>query len=755
MNSTITGFPRIGKNRELKFALEKYFRNEITELELKNTAKELRKSHWKNQYDNSISYIPSNDFSMYDNMLDTALLLNVIPKRFQKPEFSNTDIYFAMARGYQGKYGDAKALAMKKWFNTNYHYMVPEIDKDTQVRLNSNKPFDEFSEAKALGIDTKPVIIGPFTFLKLSRINGDINKHIDDIISAYSEILEKFNLLGAKWVQIDEPYMVFDLSMQDISLIKKLYEKILVHKQNLKVICQTYFGDIRDCYNVICDLDFDGIGIDFIEGKQSLELINKNGFPKNKTLFAGIVSGKNIWRNSYKKSLEIIDRLNSCCDSLVLSTSCSLLHIPYTVSSETSLDPHQKQFFSFALEKLGELSDLCKIIDSPKPSMNPIYIKNANLFSQDRKAADPLVQKQISELKESDFIRLPEFSVRKKIQKQVLDLPLFPTTTIGSFPQTKEIRQLRSSYKSGKTTTEDYKAQIKDKIKNCIAFQENIGLDVLVHGEYERNDMVEYFGQALNGFLFTKMGWVQSYGSRCVKPPIIWGDISRRNPITLYFSLFAQSLTNKPVKGMLTGPVTIFNWSFPREDITAKESTLQIALAIKNEVNDLESNGIKIIQIDEAALREKLPLRVSDRKTEYLDWAIPAFRLVHSSVKPQTQIHTHMCYSEFSNIIKEIDAMDADVITFEASRSDLAILKALKDNNFRTDCGPGVYDIHSPRIPQVVEIKESLNKMLKYISADKLWVNPDCGLKTRNEKETYAALNNLVKAAKEIRNENQ
>lgn len=753
MRTAVIGYPRVGVLRELKFATEKYFERILPKEELQDTAALLRKTHWQSQVENGIDFIPSNDFSFYDNVLDTAVLLNVVPKRYRDLGRDHLDEYFAIARGYQGVSGDVKALAMKKWFNTNYHYIVPELDDDIKISLVGNKPFDEFLEAKDLGIGTKPVIIGAYTFLKLTNFVGQKTPldFISDITTAYSEILKKFNTLGAEWIQFDEPALVMDLTADDIALFNKIYNAILVDKGNVKVLLQTYFGDIRDCYQEIIALPIDGIGLDFIEGKDTLELVKRFDFPADKTLFAGVVNGKNIWRNNYAQTLHIIDELKKFASDIVLSTSCSLLHVPYSLKNENTLSDEYKKHFSFAEEKLVELTELRQILQSRTPSEMCEYIKNIKLFQSKRFHSDSSVQSAVSSLSPEDFIRHPSFYERAKIQKEALELPLLPTTTIGSFPQTAEIKANRSGFKNGKITPEQYLEFNKAQIAECVALQERIGLDVLVHGEFERNDMVEYFGECLDGFLFMEKAWVQSYGTRCVKPPIIWGDISRPQPMTVDYIVYAQSLTSKYIKGMLTGPVTILNWSFPREDISLKESAFQIALAIRQEVLDLEANGIKIIQIDEAALREKLPLRKSDWHSEYLDWAIPAFRLVHSGVRAETQIHTHMCYSEFDDIIKEIDDMDADVISFEASRSDLAIINVLSQCGFKTEVGPGVYDIHSPRVPSVKEIKTALFKMLAKIPKEKLWVNPDCGLKTRDNEETIPSLENLVKAAKEVR----
>ena len=755
MSTSVIGYPRIGSLRELKFALEAYFKGEKTEDEIKALAKELRKERLTTQKNAGIEFISSNDFSFYDNTLDQAVLLNIVPKRYRELELSELEKYFAIARGYQGKKGNVKALAMKKWFNTNYHYIVPEFEDDTKIELVGTKPFDEYTEAKQLGIETKPVLIGPFTLLKLIRFTG--KKGILDVkadfIKVYTEILKKFINLGTQWVQFDEPYLVHDLTANDLRLFQDLYSAILNKKEKTKILLQTYFGDVRDIYTVLQTLNFDGIGLDFVEGRKTLDLVKEHGFSPVKRLFAGVVNGKNIWKNNYEKTLSILNSLKEKEIQTVVSTSCSLLHVPYSVENETKLEDKYKKHFAFAKEKLTELKEIDEIFSSANYKNNEKYQQNVALFNEDRNAFNAAVDARVKAITPKDFVRQPEFAQREKIQKDEFKLPLFPTTTIGSFPQTAEVRANRKAFRTGEISKEQYIEFNKKKIAECIALQEDLGLDVLVHGEFERNDMVEYFGQHLEGYLFTEKAWVQSYGTRCVKPPVIWGDISRAHPITVDWSVYAQSITDKPLKGMLTGPVTILNWSFPREDIPIKQSVLQLALALRDEVLDLEKRGIKIIQIDEAALREKLPLRKSDWYSEYLDFAIPSFRLVHSGVKATTQIHTHMCYSEFTDIIPAIDDMDADVISFEASRSDLLILDSLKKNNFKTEVGPGVYDIHSPRIPSKEEIKVVLEKILKKVAPEKLWVNPDCGLKTRQDKEVKPSLKNLVDAAKELRNE--
>ena len=748
MSTTIIGFPRLGEFRELKFTTEKYFRKEISEEELLAAAKDLRAKHWNIVKEKGITEIPSNDFSHYDNFLDAAFLFNVVPASVQNLDLSDLERYFALGRGYQGEKGDVRALPMKKWFNTNYHYIVPKFEKDTQVKLAGHKIFDEFQEAKEFGLNTRPVLVGPFTFLQLSDFEEGVKVEdfVDSLVAAYQEVFAKLAELGATRIQLDEAALVKDLTDEEKALFLNLYNKLLADKKGLEVLLQTYFGDVRDVYADLVNLPVDAIGLDFVEGKKTLELV-KGGFPADKTLYAGIVNGKNIWRNNYEKSLAVLEQIPA--ENIVLTSSCSLLHVPFTTANE-EFEPAILNHFAFAVEKLDEIRDLDAIRNGQGEEA---LAANKELFATERVGENAELRARIAGLTDADYTRLPAFTEREAIQEEAFKLPALPTTTIGSFPQTKEVRAKRLAYRKGELSQEEYDAFLAETIDEWIKWQEDIDFDVLVHGEFERNDMVEYFGEALGGFLFTEKAWVQSYGTRCVKPPVIWGDVYRKKAITVEWSVYAQSLTKRIMKGMLTGPVTILNWSFPREDISIKESISQIALAIRDEVLDLEKNGIKIIQIDEAALREKLPLRKSDWQKEYLDFAIPAFRLTHSGVRPETQIHTHMCYSEFTDIIPAIDNMDADVITFEASRSDLQILTSLKEHNFETEVGPGVYDIHSPRVPSVEEIVATLHTMLSKIDRDKLWVNPDCGLKTRGIPETEESLKNMVAAAKIIRNE--
>ena len=745
MTTTIIGFPRIGEQRELKYTTEKYFRHEINAEELEAFGKSLRQKHWNLIKDSGVDTIPSNDFSFYDTTLDTAFLLNLVPKDLATIELSDLDKYFALARGYQGEKGDIKARPMKKWFNTNYHYIVPKIELNTDIQLVGTKIFDEYVEAKELGIETRPVILGPYSLLHLSELDEGVNRQavIEAFVVAYKAVFTRLTTLGAEWIQLDEPALVKDLTSDEIAEFEGIYQSLLAD-ETIKVLLQTYFGDVRDIYETLIALPFAGIGLDFIEGIQNKAFVQK-GFPKDKILVAGVVNGKNIWRNNYQTTLDLLTELD--VENVVLSTSCSLLHVPFTTENET-FPAEIKEHFSFAKEKLTELLELNAILAGN--GQNELTANQA-LFTKERFVKNKALSQKIANLTEQDFTRTPAFVEREVLQKAQFNLPVLPTTTIGSFPQTKEVKQTRAKFTRQEITQEAYDNYIAAQIDDWLAWQTSIGLDVLVHGEFERNDMVEYFGQNLSGYLFSQNGWVQSYGTRGVKPPIIWGDVVREQAITVKWSKYAQSQTDKIVKGMLTGPVTILNWSLPREDISLRESTLQIAFAIQEEVLDLEANGIQMIQIDEAALREKLPLRKTDWYEEYLEWAIPAFRLVHNKVQAKTQIHTHMCYSEFTDIISAIDQMDADVISFEASRSNLAILDELQRQNFKTQVGPGVYDIHSPRVPSVEEITQTIETILTKVPLEKVWINPDCGLKTRGVPETRASLANMTEAVKEIR----
>lgn len=762
--TSVSGFPRIGANRELKKIIERYWKQDASLDEVREVAQSLRAKHWRLQAEAGIDLIPSNDFSYYDQMLDTAILLGAVPERYRKLNFEHAeDTLFAIARGYQGERGDVTALPMKKWFTTNYHYIVPEVENPEGLHLAGTKPFDEFLEARAQGLETKPVLIGPYTFLKLARTpEAQELKVTESVISAlafaYASIVKRFGELHATWLQFDESYLALDKEEGDLELFEALYKPLLEARgAEVKLLLNTYFGNIADAYETVNNLGFDGVGVDLVEGKEeNLAAIERYGVNEKTTLFAGVVNGRNIWRNDYAVSLGLVDALReNVTDRVAVSTACSLLHVPFSTAGEDALGADVLQYFAFAVEKLQEIRDIANLAaesDESRKSSN-VLAKNQGLFDGSRVKADSAVANRLANLKDSDFVRLPERAERQRLQKEALGLPDLPTTTIGSFPQTKDIRNARAALRKGEISREAYDEFMRNRIAKCIEHQEQIGLDVLVHGEFERNDMVEYFGQHLRGFKFTKNAWVQSYGTRCVKPPIVWSDVSRESAITVAWSAYAQSCTKHIVKGMLTGPVTILNWSWPREDITHEQQTQQLALAIRDEVLDLERAGIRVIQIDEAALREKLPLRRSDWHKKYLDWAIAAFRLVHSAVAATTQIHTHMCYSEFNDIIRDIDAMDADVISFEASRGDLVVLDAIHDAHFETEAGPGVYDIHSPRVPGKAELVERIHEILRKMPAQKLWINPDCGLKTRGDAETWPSLENLVAAAKEVRAE--
>jgi len=751
------GYPRIGNNRELKKACESFWSSKITSTELQVVAQQIRKQNWILQKESGIDLIPSNDFSFYDQVLDTILLTGSIPDRFDElsKSGSNLDLYFAMARGLQNNDHDLKAMEMTKWFDTNYHYIVPEFIENQKFTPLSTKIIDEFREAKELGIITKPVLLGPVSFLLLGKEKEEGFHRLDllpDILPIYAELILKLEQEGAEWIQLDEPCLVLDLDAREKQAFLQAYTLPLAFSK-IKILLSTYFGHIND-KEWILNLHFDGLHLDLTRSPENWStLIPK--FPKDKLLSLGLIDGRNIWKNDYAKSLALISKATEFIDSnhLAIASSCSLLHSPCDLDSETdeqTLPWEIKKWFSFAKQKLQEINDLYLIVTEKNltlASRNEDVIlsrKNSSLIHKEN------IKRKVSSIQDHDAERFSTFAIRKKKQQKALKLPLFPTTTIGSFPQTTEVRKYRSLYRKGEITLAEYENQIKVLTLEAIRIQEEIGLDVFVHGEFERNDMVEYFGEELEGFCFSSKGWVQSYGSRCVKPPIIYGDVQRKEPMTVKWSTFAQANTKKHMKGMLTGPITILQWSFVRDDQERSITANQIALAIREEVQDLERAGINIIQIDEPAIREGLPLRKSEQK-KYLDWAVFAFRLSASGVKDETQIHTHMCYSEFNDIIKSISEMDADVITIETSRSQMELLDAFEHFAYPNEIGPGVYDIHSPRVPTVSEMEDLLEKALTRIPQENLWVNPDCGLKTRHWDETILALKNMVLAAQNIR----
>ncbi|MFB9055607.1 5-methyltetrahydropteroyltriglutamate--homocysteine S-methyltransferase [Mariniflexile ostreae] len=760
MKTTVLGYPRIGSQRELKKACEAFWSGKSSEEALLQIGTELKKKNWLQQQQLGIDLIPSNDFSFYDQVLDACLTFGCIPNRYKNIDKSNVlELYFAMARGLQKENIDVTAMEMTKWFDTNYHYIVPEFEKEQTFEFFSKKIINEYKEALELGIKTKPVLIGPVTFLLLGKEKEAGFHRIDlleKLLPVYFEVLSALTDLGVTYVQFDEPCLALNLSEKEQQAIKITYEKINAEFPKLKVYLANYFDCYGDNLDIALQLPVDTLHLDLVRCTSQLDdiLESKHFNPKTK-LSLGVVDGRNIWKNDFEASLKLIEKASKkiASENLWIATSCSLLHTPYDLDLESTLKPEIKQWLAFAKQKLEEVVTLRNLLSDESDAYLSLFEENklANLTRKNSSLIhNENVKERILNLKPSDSHRDNPFSIRQAQQKQTLNLPLFPTTTIGSFPQTKEVRSWRLKHKKGLISQEEYDSLIAKEIEDSIRFQEKIGLDVLVHGEFERNDMVEYFGEKLNGFAFSNFGWVQSYGSRCVKPPILFGDVSREKPMTVKWSEYAQSLTKTPVKGMLTGPVTILQWSFVRNDQPRSTTCNQIALAIRDEVIDLEQHGLKVIQIDEPAIREGLPLR-KENWNAYLDWAIKAFRISASGVTDDTQIHTHMCYSEFNDIMSSIAAMDADVITIETSRSNMELLDAFVTFKYPNEIGPGVYDIHSPRVPSLTEIEDLLIKAKNVLPKEHIWVNPDCGLKTRAWPETKEALRNLVKAAENLR----
>ncbi|KAG4909390.1 hypothetical protein AAZX31_20G049100 [Glycine max] len=760
MASHIVGYPRMGPKRELKFALESFWDGKSSADDLQKVAADLRSAIWKQMADAGIKYIPSNTFSYYDQVLDTTAMLGAVPSRYNwNGGEIGFDVYFSMARGNSS----VPAMEMTKWFDTNYHYIVPELGPDVKFSYASHKVVDEYKEAKVLGINTVPVLVGPVSYLLLSKPAKGVEKSfsllslIDKILPVYREVVAELKAAGATWIQFDEPTLVKDLNAHQLQAFTHAYAELESSLSGLNVLIETYFADVpAEAYKTLTSLKaVTAYGFDIVRGTKTLDLI-KQGFPSGKFLFAGVVDGRNIWANNFASSLNTLQALGDIVgnDKVVVSTSCSLLHTAVDLVNETKLDQEIKSWLAFAAQKVVEVNALAKALSGQKDEV--FFSANAAALASRKsspRVINEAVQKAAAALKGSDHRRATNVSARLDAQQKKLNLSVLPTTTIGSFPQTADLRRVRREFKANKISEEDYIRFIKEEIYNVVKLQEELDIDVLVHGEPERNDMVEYFGEQLSGFAFTANGWVQSYGSRCVKPPIIYGDVSRPKPMTVFWSSTAQSLTKRPMKGMLTGPVTILNWSFVRDDQPRFETCYQIALAIKDEVEDLEKAGITVIQIDEAALREGLPLRKSE-EAFYLNWAVHSFRITNCGVEDTTQIHTHMCYSNFNDIIHSIIDMDADVITIENSRSDEKLLSVFREGvKYGAGIGPGVYDIHSPRIPPTEEIADRINKMLAVLESSILWVNPDCGLKTRKYTEVKPALTNMVAAAKLIRNQ--
>ena len=749
------GFPRIGDQRSLKIALEQYWKGSMSAQNLQRTAASLRKRHWKIQDRAGISYIPVGDFSLYDHVLDTSLMLGVIPERFgwQGGEVG-LDTYFRMARGRAPTGLDTSACEMTKWFDTNYHYIVPEFSKDQSFELASNKLFDEVSEAQSIGYQVKPVLLGPLSYLWLGKEKDEGFDKLDlleGLIPVYQEILGKLQAQGVAWVQLDEPALILDIGAQWRDAFTHCYKQLAT--QSPKILLTTYFGELRDNLELACTLPVHGLHLDVVRAGSELQKVI-NVLPETHVLSIGCVDGRNIWRTDLDQVLAVLQPLKEKLGHrLWIAPSCSLLHVPIDLEWETELDGEIKSWLAFAKQKLGEVSLLQQALNQGVEAVaTPLKWSRdiCNHRKRSEKIHNTRVQERLNNIHDAMTQRHTSFETRSALQQAWLKLPLYPTTTIGSFPQTANIRAIRRKFKKEEVQENTYHDAMKGEIKKAINLQEELGLDVFVHGEPERNDMVEYFGELLDGFAFTQHGWVQSYGSRCVKPPIIYGDVSRPEPMTTAWIMYAQSLTQKPVKGMLTGPVTILNWSFVRDDQPRSDTCAQIALALRDEVNDLEKVGIRIIQVDEAALREGLPLRKEDWQ-HYLDWAVRAFRIAVSGVQDSTQIHTHMCYSNFNDIIAAIAAMDADVITIETSRSDMALLDVFKSFDYPNAIGPGVYDIHSPNVPSIEHISTLMQLASQRIPAQRLWINPDCGLKTRAWKEVEKALTVMVDAARKLR----
>ncbi len=759
------GYPRIGDNRELKKAVEGYWSGKVSYDHLIQTGIEIRQKNWLLQKDMGIDLIPSNDFSFYDHVLDMTFAINAIPRRYdslvRNSGKSKLDLYFAMARGYQEGNADITAMEMTKWFDTNYHYIVPEFYKNQEFNLINLKFLDEFLEAKKSGIITKPVLLGPVSYLLLGKEKEpgfDRINLLENLLPVIYDMLKMLISNGAKWVQFDEPFLALDLTQNQKRAFKTAYSQIKENFPEINLLVATYFEGLRDNLELATGLPVDAIHLDLVKAPEQLEQI-MNLIGEDKILSLGIVDGRNIWKNNFENSLKLINYATAKIgkDRVMIAPSCSLLHVPCDLDLETNdkvLPPEMKQWLAFAKQKIEEVVTLKQLsVGKRNESIELLYKNNQKAFSSRQSSQlvhNDTVRERTKLIEHYDGMKRIPFPLRKKRQQIHLDLPPFPTTTIGSFPQTSEVRSWRARLKKKELTIKEYNRLVQTEIERIIRWQENVGLDVLVHGEFERNDMVEYFGEMLDGFAFTQSGWVQSYGSRYVKPPIIYGDVLRPAPMTVEWIKYAQSLTSRPVKGMLTGPVTILEWSFVRDDQPRSETCFQIALAVRDEVLDLEKANIKIIQLDEPALREGLPLRKEDWKS-YLDWSVKAFRLSYAGVKDDTQIHTHMCYSEFNDIIQSITAMDADVITIECSRSQMELLDAFNEYEYPNDIGPGVYDIHSPRVPSRNEMVDLLRKASIVIPKENIWINPDCGLKTRGWEETNKAIIEMVNAARLVR----
>ncbi|KAF2229992.1 putative 5-methyltetrahydropteroyltriglutamate-homocysteine methyltransferase [Viridothelium virens] len=762
VQSSILGFPRMGRLRDLKKACEAYWGGKLSQEDLLKEGKRLRLEHWKIQKDAGVDIIPSNDFAFYDHVLDHIQMFNVIPERYSKHKLDPIDEYFAMGRGHQKNGVDVSALEMVKWFDSNYHYVKPTFQDNQTFKLASNpKAVAEFKEAKEAGITTRPVVLGPVSFLALGKADRGQSVEpislLDKVLPVYEELLQALKAAGAETVQIDEPVLVFDLLPKVKDAFKPAYQKLsALDAKGPQLVLATYFGDIIHNFDVIPALQsLYALHVDLVRHPEQLESVIQQLGPKQ-ILSAGVVDGRNIWKTNFKKAIEVVEsaiqKLGK--DRVIVATSSSLVHTPHTLASEKQLPEEVKDWFSFASEKAGEVTVIAKAVTDGPASVREQLESNAKSMqarASSKRTNDPQVKDRQSKVTSAMHDRKSPFPQRYAQQKEKLNLPLFPTTTIGSFPQTSEIRVQRNKFTKGEITAKEYEAFIEKEIQDVVKIQDELDLDVYVHGEPERNDMVQYFGERLEGYVFTTHAWVQSYGSRCVRPPIIVGDISRPAPMTVKESKYAASISKKPMKGMLTGPITCLRWSFPRDDVHQSIQAQQLALALRDEVVDLEAAGIFVIQVDEPALREGLPLRAGRERENYLSWAVDSFKLSTAGVQDSTQIHSHFCYSEFQDFFHAIAALDADVLSIENSKSDAKLLRVFVDQAYPRHIGPGVYDIHSPRVPSEEEIKGRIEEMLQYLKPDQLWINPDCGLKTRQWKETKAALGNMVNAAKYFR----
>ncbi|GLZ40748.1 5-methyltetrahydropteroyltriglutamate--homocysteine S-methyltransferase [Actinokineospora sp. NBRC 105648] len=755
IGATVLGYPRIGPNRELKRAVERYWSGALDESGLRSVAADLRARTWHELTDSGLDSLPGNTFSYYDQVLDTAALFGVVPRRYRDLGLGELDTYFAMARGT----AEVAPLELTKWFDTNYHYLVPEIALDTTFALSGDKPVAEYLEALALGVTTRPVLVGPVTFLLLAKAAPDAPEGfapldlLDSLLDRYAELLAILAGAGVGWVQLDEPAFVADRTGAELAALRRAYDRLSALSDRPRLLVAGYFGDLGDALPVLADTAVEAIAVDLVAGPQAAERIPTITGLRRKTLVAGVIEGRNVWRADLRAAATLCATLLGSAETLAVSTSCSLLHVPYDLDAEPDLDPALRSRFAFARQKVDEVVTLGKVLSGDGVVVAEALARSGEEVRRGVAAArrDDVVRARVAALEPTDRSRAP-YAERAAAQAERLGLPPLATTTIGSFPQTSDVRRARADRRKGIIDEAGYDERMRAEVERVIRLQEEIGLDVLVHGEPERNDMVQYFAEQLDGFAHTEFGWVQSYGSRCVRPPILHGDVSRPAPMTVRWSAYAQSLTAKPVKGMLTGPVTILAWSFVRDDQPLADTADQVALALRDEIADLAAAGLAVVQVDEPALRETLPLRAEDRKC-YLDWAVGAFRLATAGAAPSTQIHTHLCYSEFGEVIGAIDGLDADVTTIEAARSHMEILDDLAAIGFARGVGPGVYDIHSPRVPDTAELTALLREAVRAVPAERLWGNPDCGLKTRRYAEVNPALRNLVTAARTVRGE--